>query len=234
MNEEVDKPAVVGLAEVKEEKKLDIVALDDQVKDIGDSKSGEKNDEDVRDSEEDADKKYINDVLDMSEVSKDVVIGGEMEKAVSNVMKENKDNEANSSENDDDESDSDSQSNEDINNGYTVTTSSTPEDETKETPAERVEGDKVSLGNGSIEEAESESESEDEEDSLVPLFCTPDVYLKFKADVLGYHCNYFGQLHCDRQTQEGKICLHFIHHPCCCCFPVAFDRDAGRNFPTTI
>lgn len=43
--------------------------------------------------------------------------------------------------------------------------------------------------------------------SLVPLFCTPDLYQKFKADVLEYHCIYFEELHCDRQTQKGMHCL---------------------------
>ena len=40
--------------------------------------------------------------------------------------------------------------------------------------------------------------------SLVPLFCTPDKYMEFKANVLQYHCLFFEEEHCDRQTQKGQ------------------------------
>ncbi|XP_052261854.1 follistatin-related protein 5-like isoform X2 [Dreissena polymorpha] len=40
--------------------------------------------------------------------------------------------------------------------------------------------------------------------SLVPLYCTPDLYVRFKADILQYHCIYFKEEHCDGQTQQEK------------------------------
>lgn len=45
---------------------------------------------------------------------------------------------------------------------------------------------------------------ETEGQSLVPLFCTPDKYMEFKAKVLQYHCLFFEEPNCDRQTQDGR------------------------------
>ena len=58
-----------------------------------------------------------------------------------------------------------------------------------------------------ISNAESLSlgeKSDGKKPSLVPLFCTPDKYMEFKANVLQYHCLFFEEEHCDRQTQKGQ------------------------------
>ena len=52
---------------------------------------------------------------------------------------------------------------------------------------------------------EEESDSKEEEPSLVPLYCTPELYLEFKANVLQYHCLFFEEPNCDRQTQQGEF-----------------------------
>ena len=52
---------------------------------------------------------------------------------------------------------------------------------------------------------EEESDSKEEEPSLVPLYCTPELYLEFKANVLQYHCLFFEEPNCDRQTQQGEL-----------------------------
>ncbi|XP_060560214.1 follistatin-related protein 5-like [Ruditapes philippinarum] len=78
----------------------------------------------------------------------------------------------------------------------------------------------------SDEESESTEETDDssEEDtpSLVPMFCTPDLYQKFKADVLEYHCIFFDEEHCDRQTQEEKQKLAAVMFN-------YFDRDLSNH-----
>ena len=63
--------------------------------------------------------------------------------------------------------------------------------------------DHVQISNG---EPESFEEETDEKPSLIPLFCTPDKYMEFKANVLQYHCLFFEEENCDRQTQKGKFC----------------------------
>ena len=58
-----------------------------------------------------------------------------------------------------------------------------------------------------ISNAESLSlgeKSDGKKPSLVPLFCTPEKYMEFKANVLQYHCLFFEEEHCDRQTQKGQ------------------------------
>jgi len=48
--------------------------------------------------------------------------------------------------------------------------------------------------------------------SLVPLFCTPDVYMQFKADLMQYHCLFFQEKHCERMNQQGGsiACISLI------------------------
>lgn len=53
-------------------------------------------------------------------------------------------------------------------------------------------------------DSEEESNSKGEKPSLIPLFCTPEKYLEFKANVLQYHCLFFEEPNCDRQTQDEK------------------------------
>ena len=84
------------------------------------------------------------------------------------------------------------------------------EEETKSIGRESEESD--SIGRDSAEEdsiggesKEVESNSKEEDPSLVPLFCTPEKYLEFKANVLQYHCLFFEEPNCDRQTQQGEF-----------------------------
>lgn len=65
--------------------------------------------------------------------------------------------------------------------------------------------DNVVLNNGTEVSTSAQTDILDlgEISSLVPLFCTPDLYLQFKADVLEYHCVFFEEPNCDKQTQLG-------------------------------
>ena len=57
----------------------------------------------------------------------------------------------------------------------------------------------------SDEKTESSEKTEGKGPSLIPLYCTPDKYMEFKANVLQYHCLFFEEPHCDRQTQDGEL-----------------------------
>ena len=123
---------------------------------------------DETDTVESDEKDDIDDVLDMSEVSKDVVIGGVIEKVSPDMINQDIEEEIDSSEVvDDDFDESDSEDYDE--HGYVVTTPLTPEDDNKENIQAPAESDKVSLGEGSVHEVETDSKDvDDDDDSLTP------------------------------------------------------------------